>query len=489
MLEPVDMSSLADDTRWLDATDQADLVRSGQVTPSELLEAAIERIEALDPQLNAVVIRWFDHAREVAAGPLPDGPFRGVPFLLKDLWATYAGQTISNGNKALKAAAQVSPSDTTLVARFRAAGLVTAGRTNSPEFGAVPATEPEAWGPTRNPWDTSRSPGGSSGGSGAAVAAGMVPLAHASDGGGSIRIPASCCGLVGLKTTQGRITLGPARDESNLGVELCVSRSVRDTALLLDAVHGPGVGDTVIAPAPSRPYVQELGADPGRLRIGVLDHYPTGGAIHPENEAAARNAAALLESLGHHVEESFPQPLADPEFSRRFSAMWSTNMAVAIGRIATALGRPVTLDDVELVNWTQAEFARSVSGVDYATALAAMSLARRAVQQWWVGTDDQPGFDLLVTPTLAEPPLPIGTFDNNPSQPMAPMIRAGAYVPFTPAFNATGQPAISLPLHWTADGLPVGVQLVAAYGREDLLLRVASQLEHAQPWAHRHPPI
>ncbi|CAB4602038.1 MAG: amidase [Actinobacteria bacterium] len=488
------MSSLADDTRWLDATDQADLVARGEVHPTELLDAAIERIERIDPQLNAVVIRWFDHAREVAAGvggngPLPDGPFRGVPFLLKDLWAAYAGQLLSNGNRALRDAAIPSAADTTLVGRFRAAGLVTAGRTNSPEFGSLPTTEPEAWGPTRNPWNTDHSPGGSSGGAAAAVAAGLVPIAHASDGGGSIRIPASCCGLVGLKPSQGRITLGPFRDESNLGVELCVSRTLRDTVRLLDAVRGPGVGDTVIAPAPDRPYVDELGADPGRLRIGFLDHHPFGPAVHPECARAAVDTATLLESLGHHVERSYPDAMANPEFSRRFGALWSTNMGVGLTRVAETLGREVTVDDVELHNWAQSEFAKQFSGVDYAQSLAANVLFRRAVQQWWAGTDDAPGFDLLVTPTLAEPPTRIGEFANDPDAPMAPMVRAARYVAFTPAFNSSGQPAISLPLHWTPDGLPVGVQLVAAYGREDVLIRVASQLEQARPWADRRPPI
>ena len=478
------MTSLADDTRWLDATDQAALVRRGDATPLELLEAAIERIEALDPALNAVVIRWFDHARDTAAGPLPDGAFRGVPFLLKDLWAHYAGQPLSNGCRALKNTMLPSAADTTLVSRFRAAGLVTAGRTNSPEFGSLPTTEPLAWGPTRNPWNTAHSPGGSSGGSAAAVASGMVPIAHASDGGGSIRIPASACGLVGLKPSQGRITLGPFRDESNLGVELCVSRTVRDTAAMLDAVQGPGVGDTVIAPPPSRPYVDEVGADVQPLRIGLLDRHPFGHAVHPECAEAARSTAALLESMGHHVEHGFPAAMANPDFARRFGALWSTNMGASFARVAAQLGRELTDDDVELVNRVQAEFARAVNGVDYALALAANVDFRRAVQQWWAD-----GWDLLVTPTLGEPPLPIGSFENDPANPMAPMARAGNYVPFTPAFNASGQPAISLPLHSTADGLPVGVQLVAAYGREDLLLRVAGQLESARPWAARRPEV
>lgn len=478
------MGSIADDTRWLDATDQAALVAQGQVSASELLEAAIERVEALDPQLNAVIIRWFDEARQTARGDLPRGPFRGVPTLLKDLWAHYAGQPLTNGCQALKDALPPSATDTTLVSRFRQAGFVIAGRTNSPEFGSLPTTEPTAWGATRNPWNRDHSPGGSSGGAAAAVASGMVPIAHASDGGGSIRIPASACGLVGLKPSQGRITLGPYRDESNLGVELCVSRSVRDTAALLDAVRGPGVGDTVIAAPPARPYLDEVGADPGHLRIGLLDHHPFGGEVHEQCALAARNAAKLLERLGHKVEPGFPQAMANPDFARRFSALWSTNMGVGIKRIGDQLGRELQPGDVELVNWAQAEFARGFNGVDYAMALAATVEFRRATQQWW-----EDGWDLLLTPTLGEPPVPLGTFANNPETPMAPMLRAAQYVPYTPAFNASGQPAISVPLHWTPDGLPIGVQLVAAYGREDVLLRVAAQLEAAQPWAHLRPPV
>lgn len=484
------MGNLADDTRWLDATDQADLVRRKEVTAVELLEAAIERIEATDPALNAVVIRWFDEARETAAaidagmGRGVDGTFAGVPFLLKDLWATYAGQPMSNGNAAMKAALPVADADTTLVGRFRDAGLVTAGRTNSPELGSVPTTEPAAWGPTHNPWDVTRTPGGSSGGAAAAVAAGMVPIAHASDGGGSIRIPASCCGLVGLKPSQGRITLGPSRDESGLSVELCVSRTVRDTAAMLDAVRGPGVGDTVIAPPPVRPYVEELNADPGRLRIGVLDHHPLGLEIDPECTTAARAAAALLESLGHSVEESFPAALADPESARRFNAMWATNMSASIVRIGELIGRTVTVDDVEPFNWALGTNGRSLSATDYALALAASTAFRRAVQQWWAD-----GFDLLLTPTLGDPPPKLGELAFDPANPQAYGRRVGRFVPFTTAFNASGLPAISLPLHRTPDGVPVGVQLVAAYGREDVLIRVASQLEHASPWAHLRPTI
>jgi len=468
----------------MDAVDQAALVRNGEVTPLELLDAAIERIERIDPVLNAVVIRWFDHARDTARAGLPDGPFRGVPFLIKDLFAGYAGQRITNGNVALKNASVVSDADTTLVSRFRGAGLVTAGRTNSPELGSVPTTEPIAWGATHNPWDLSRSPGGSSGGSAAAVASGMVPFAHASDGGGSIRIPASCCGLVGLKPSQGRISLGPIRDETALSVELCVSRTVRDTATLLDTVRGPGVGDTVIARLPARRYVLELNADPGRLRIGVLDHHPQGGAVAPECAAAARSVATLLESLGHNVEPAWPAALADTSLRLHFATLWSTNIGVGLRRFEEQVGRPLTADEFEPMNRVQAEIAAHFSAVDYALAFSAATHFRRALQAWW--TD---GWDLLLTPTVAELPLRLGVIANNSDNPLEVMERAFQFIPFTPPFNMSGQPAINVPVEWTDTGLPVGVQLVAAYGREDVLLRVASQLETARPWAHRTPEV
>ncbi len=477
--------TLADETQWMDATDQAALVAAGEVSPPDLLDAALERAERIDPQLNALTFRWFDDARAAAATPaLPEGPFRGVPFLLKDLHAHMAGHPLSNGNAALREAAPISTEDTTLVARYRAAGLVAFGRTNSPELGSVPTTEPLAWGPSRNPWDATRTPGGSSGGSAAAVASGIVPVAHASDGGGSIRIPASCCGLVGLKPSQGRITLGPLRAETLLGVEHVVSRTVRDSAALLDATCGPGVGDTIIAPAPARPYRDEVGADPGRLRIGLLDHDPRGGVIDEECATAARAAASLLEGLGHHVEPAFPEALADATVTSRFLALWATGMATGIAELETTLGRPIAEDEVEPVNWVQAKYAETLQATDLAAALSASSTFRRQAQQWWAD-----GWDLLLTPTLGEVPLPLGTMANDPAEPLAPLMRAAAFVPFTPQWNMTGQPAISLPLHRTAEGVPVGVQLVAGYAREDVLLRVAAQLEQAQPWAPHRPPV
>jgi len=477
------MSSLADDTRWLDATAQAELVASGKVTPLEMVNAAIERVERYDGALNALTYRWFEAARELASSnTLPDGPFRGVPYLLKDLYAAEAGKPLSNGSKAYKAADYVSSEDTTLVSRYKAAGLISIGRSNSPEFGSVPVTEPEAWGPTRNPWDLSRTPGGSSGGSASAVAAGIVPIAHASDGGGSIRIPAACCGLVGLKVSQGRISMGPSRDESNLGVEHCVSRSVRDSARLLDATHGPGIGDVIIAPTPRRPFIDEVGADPGRLRIGFLDFNPRGGDVHADCVDGVHKTAKLLESLGHHVEPGFPEIFSDNEIGRAFSMLWSTNMGTAIRRFSQALGREMTPNDIEAMNWAQAEFAKGVNGVDFSLAQASSIQFRRAIQSW-----STKGWDLLLTPTLSAPPLPVGSMPNNPERPMTPLMTAGSWVAFTSQFNISGQPAISLPLHRTAEGLPVGMQLAAAYGREDLLIRVASQLEQAAPWAHLTP--
>ena len=364
-----------------------------------------------------------------------------------------------------------------LAARFVAAGFIPFGRTNSCEWGSLPVTEPEAWGPTRNPHDLSRTCGGSSGGAGSAVAAGIVSVAHASDGGGSIRIPASCNGLVGLKPSRGRVSMAPLGDEAGFSVQLAVTHTVADTAAVLDAVHGPGVGDGVVAPPPSRPFLQEVGAPVGQLRIGVLDHDPHGVHVDPECRDAARSTAKLLESLGHHVEESYPAAMADASFPPRFGAMWATLQAVSRDSLSALLGRPATQDDIEAVNWEQAARAAKASALDYAKSVAAAAMFRRALAEWW-----HSGYDVLVTPTLSRIPFPVGSFTNDPSDPLKPSRLASEWVRFTAQFNMSGQPAISLPLARTASGLPVGVQLVAAYGREDLLLRVAAQLEAAAPW-------
>jgi amidase len=489
-----------------DATALAALIRAGEVKPLELVDAAIARIETLDPQLNSVIHRRFERARAEARhlhldppgqGPPPQ-PFAGVPFLVKDITCHQAGEPFHEGMRFLRDRQWRAEGDSYLAARFRAAGLITVGRTNTPELGIMPTTEPAAYGPTRNPWDPSRSPGGSSGGSAAAVAAGLVPAAHANDGGGSIRIPAGACGLVGLKPSRGRTSLGP--DASFSALVLCehvVCRTVRDCAALLDVAAGPMPGDPYVAPPPARPYVEEVGADPGRLRVGLLTTAPGGMAVvHPDCVAAAENAARTLEALGHHVEVSHPAALDLPDWSPHFMSLWSAGIALVLDSWSNRTGAVIGPDDVEPLTWALAELARAVPSTALLRSLDWLLRTTRLVTEWWDPPDSGAspaspgrGFDLLLTPTLAEPPVPLGTFDAAPGNPLAGFMRAASFTPFTPPVNVTGQPAISLPLSQTADGLPVGVQLVAAYGREDFLLRVAAQLEEAVPWAQRRPPI
>jgi amidase len=471
---------------FLDATAQAELVRTGDASPLELVDEAIARIEKLNGELNAVIHPLFEQARERARSPLPDGPFKGVPLVLKDLLAGIEGDPIHEGMAFLRDAQYRADHTDALAQKYRDAGFICVGRTNTPELGLVPTTEPLAYGPTRNPWDPTRTTGGSSGGSAAAVASGMVAVGHANDGGGSIRIPASCCGLVGLKPSRGRNSLMPEFSVVNslLTVELCVSRSVRDTAGVLDAVRGAAPGDTVRAPEPARPYAEEVGAPPGRLRIGLLTHNPVeSGEIHADCVAAARDAAQLLESLGHTVEVAHPAAFGDATLVNHFTTLWAATLVYDLAYWERKVGRPVTADDVEPLTWTLAELGRSIAAPDYVTAQHAVEDLGRATEAWFAS-----GFDLLLTPTLGEPPVPLGTFQT-PDQPLAGFIRAATFVPYTPIANMTGQPAISLPLSWNAEGLPIGVQLQAAYGREDVLLRVAAQLEAARPWADHIPPI
>ena len=473
----------------MDATAQAELVRSKEASAAELVDAAIERIQALNPTLNAVIHELYDEGRAAARGELPDGPFTGVPFLLKDLGAAFAGQPLHMGMKVLKEAGFKAPVDSTLAQRFRAAGLVTIGKTNTPEMGILPTTEPDAYGPTRNPWDTERSAGGSSGGSGAAVASGMVPLAHANDGGGSIRIPAANNGLVGLKPTRQRISEGPIVGDnlSGLTAELCVSRSVRDTARLLDAVHGPVLGDPYWAPPPARPYVEELESEPKGLRIGLTTASGAAVEADEETDTAARDAAKLLEELGHNVEESSFADTAfggDMDITDSFLTRWAAGQTMILDTLGLALGRQITADEVEPLTWALAEIGRERSAGRYLADVALHQTVSRMVQAWY-----DSGFDLILSPTMAEPPQPLGTWDDSGDDPMDAFHRALPQGAFTALFNVTGQPAISLPLHWTPDGLPVGVQLVSPFGREDVLIQVAAQLERAKPWADRTPPV
>jgi amidase len=475
-----------DEIAKLDATGQAGLVRRGEVSAEELVRAAIERIEKLDPQLNAVIHRHFDRALAEVRTGLPDGPFRGVPFLLKDLGAGHvAGDPCHWGTRFLRDANYRAATTAYLVERFRAAGLVVVGRTNVPELGAWATTEPEAYGPTRNPWNPAHSSGGSSGGAAAATAAGLVPMAHASDGGGSIRNPASQCGLVGLKPTRGRISLGPDSGEQWAGLvsELAVTRSVRDTAALLDAVHGPRPGDPYTCIPPRRPYRDEVGAPTGRLRVGVVEGLADMG-VASECAAATAEAAHLLADLGHRVEAAWPPELLSGELTPHVVTIVTAHQARDVDRFSRLLGRELGPGDMDCDNWAITERGRGVDARQYLEAVEALHRFQRAMAAWWEG-----GFDLLVTPTITTPPPRLGELVPDPAEPLRGWMLTGLLLRFTAPFNATGQPAISLPLHSSAAGLPIGIQLAAAFGREDLLIRVASQLEEARPWAGRQPRI
>jgi len=469
---------VADEISTLDATAQAELVRRGELKPIELVEAAIARIERLNPSLNAVIHPLFEKARATLENALPEGPFRGVPFLVKDAVCHTAGDPYHLGMRFLKERGFVAEGDTELARRFRAAGFVFVGKTNTPELAMSATTEPLAYGATHNPWDLGHSPGGSSGGSAAAVAAGLVPVAHANDMGGSIRVPASYCGLVGLKPTRARGTLAPDLSEywGPLTHEHVVTRSLRDSAAVLDAVAGPAPGDPYTAPAPLRPFAREVGADPGSLRIGLVT---ASGLfdVHSDCADAVEATARLLEELGHRVE-----PMRPAALDRIEVGPWiATGIARDLDRWSERTGDPIGPDDVEPMNWMLAELGRSMNGAQYVAMAESAWAWAREVQQPWCD-----GLDLLLTPTSALPPPPIGW--------LAPTVeinellgRLGRATLFTLPFNVTGQPALSLPLHWNEAGLPIGVQLVAATGREDVLFRIGAQLEAARPWASRRP--
>lgn len=481
---------MSDDLARMDATAQAELVQSGEASAAELLDAALARAEKVNPEINAIIHDLSDEAREAAAGDVPDGPFKGVPFLLKDLGAAFAGQPLHMGMKVLKEAGFRAPVDTYLAQRFRGAGLITFGKTNTPELGIVATTEPDAYGASRNPWDTDRTPGGSSGGSGAAVAAGIVPMAHANDGGGSIRIPASNCGLVGLKPTRQRISEGPVVGDNMGGmtVELCVSRSVRDTARLLDAVEGAAPGDPYVAPPPLRPYVEELNDESGGLRIGIMDRAPVEFEVEQPCIDAVRNAAKLVESLGHDVEESsfldlLPEGADGPDIGDTFLTRWAAGQAATLTQLGVLLGRELTADDVEPLTWQMAEIGHARTGGRYLLDVTLHQGLSRMIAMWF-----ESGYDLLLTPTMAEVPPRIGEIDT--SQPdLGGYTRCLGSGAFTALFNVTGQPAISLPLCTSADGLPIGIQLMGRYADEATLFRLAAQLESARPWAARWPGI
>ena len=468
-----------------DAVGLAALVRAGEVSARELAEAAIRRIEARNGELNAVIHKLYDKALAAADSPdLPDGPFRGVPMLLKDLWPASAGDPVHLGMAVLRDAGYTHPTDGNQVTCLRRAGFVFVGRTNTPELGLVATTEPLAYGPTRNPWNTGHGPGGSSGGSAAAVVSGMVPVAGAGDGGGSIRIPAALCGLVGLKPSRGRVSNGPREDESGLSVVHVMARTVRDTAALLDVEAVPFPGDTVVAPRPERPFAEEVFRKPGRLRIGLWVDSPGDGRVEvdPECVAAAEGAALLLEGLGHSVEATGPAALSDERLLANFAKTWGVSTAFALDEVGEMLGRPLTPEDVEPATWFSAERGRKTLATAILRTQTATQLFGRAMAEWWAD-----GWDLLITPATARPAPEIGELVSTPDNILQSFINSLPYGTFTLPFNLSGQPAISLPMGQTAEGLPVGAQLAAAYAREDLLLQVAAQIEATNPWPHLAP--
>ncbi|MDP1584589.1 MAG: amidase [Bradyrhizobium sp.] len=458
----------------------AELVRTRQVSAGELLDEAIARTARVDPQINAVVVKHEDFAKRQIDKGLADGPFTGVPFLLKDLeqlegTRTTFGASVYRDN--------VADHSGTLARRFLAAGLAIFGKTSSPEFGLMPTTESRLFGPTRNPWNLAHSSGGSSGGAAAAVAARILPVAHASDGGGSIRIPASASGVFGLKPTRARTPLGPDRGEGWGGFSCghVVSISVRDSAAMLDAIHGAEPSSPYVAPQPQRPFLEEVGRDPGRLRIAFTDKSPYGDAIDPEIAAATREIASLLAGLGHDVEERAPDLAADP--AAVMSTIVAANTALTVRQTEQRFGRAMTSDDFEVLTLASAHNAQKATATDYVAAQLGAFQISRALATFFEN------WDVLLCPTLCSPPLRIGelnTMSDDLSH-IAPILRR--YMPGTAMFNMSGQPAMSVPLAWNAAGLPLGMMFSARFGDEATLFRLAAQLEQALPWKGKLPPV
>ena len=464
-----------DPFQWLDATAQAELVKKREVKPSELVDAAIARIERLNPKVNAVITPTFEEARRNAMEMERSGPFAGVPFLVKDLELT-KGVPYTAGSAFLKD--WIAPLDSPLMTRLRKAGFITLGKTSTPEFGILPVTEPEFLGPTRNPWNLNFTPGGSSGGAAAAVASGMVPIANASDGGGSIRIPASCSGLFGLKISRGR---NPHANVIGLSVSHCLSRSVRDSAAMLDAVGGAAPGDLYQAPDPDRPFLSEVGANTGKLRVALTTTRLDGSACHPDAVAAVQQTAELCRDLGHEVVEAMPA-IDIPAFNQAFLALWSMLAAMSINNFARMTGRTPSEDQFEPMTWLLAQEGWRMPGTDYVRAFSYMQELSWAVAQFFTQ------YDVWLAPVLSGPPKPIGSIalEGNLQENAN---RLFEWVSFTPLANATGIPAMSVPLYWNDEDLPIGSHFMARYGNEATLLQLAAQLEQARPWAHKYPPV
>ena len=464
-----------------DAIGLADLVRRKDVKPEELLDAAIQRTEALNPKLNAIVTKMYDKARSTITAGLPDGTFTGVPFLLKDLGAAYAGVRYTMGSKLF--ANNVSPYDDELTKRYKQAGLVVFGRTNTPEFGLNVSTESAFLGPAHNPWDTQRSAGGSSGGAAAAVAARIIPMAHGNDGGGSIRIPSSCCGVFGMKPSRGRIPTGPGFGEiwEGFATDHALTLSVRDCAASLDATSAPEVGAPYGIPAPTRPFLKEVGANPGRLRIA---YFTKAGYhdVHAECVKAVENAARLCESLGHIVEQQAPE-LNYEKLEDAMSLVVSAHTGAMLRQFTALIGKEVTADMVEPWTWEIAQTGGRASAVDFANTKALINQATRELARMLTQ------YDVILTPTLGSPPPELGYFDTIRLSYDEIRARHFDYLQFTWLYNLTGRPAMSVPLHWDDDGIPIGVQFAGRYADEATLFRLAGQLEQARPWRKRIPAI
>lgn len=467
----------------LDAVEQARLVRSGQVSALELAEQAIRNIEAANPILNAVVIKDYDRALEVAKSAGRSGSFAGVPTLLKDLRTDAEGMPRTDGSAFMKG--YVGTEDSTLVKRMRAAGMQILGRTAAPEFGLGPFTEPELYGPCRNPWDTERSPGGSSGGAASAVASGMVAVAQGGDGGGSMRQPASSCGLVGLKTTRGRVSMAPRTGETpaGLSIESMMSRTVRDTAAALDAIAGPATGDPYHAPPPARPFIEAAYERPRRLRIAVSADTFSGGPVHPDVVKAFEEAAALCEAVGHEVVRAAPAFDSEGMFEALFTIA-ASNRAFLMRELEQTVGRPPRSGEISPLIEGMVKQAEQISAADFLTAVSRFHQIGR---QYAAFFED---YDVLMTPVMSEPPARIGEFAmERGGDPRQMRARMANYSPYPKPANMTGQPSIGLPLHWSDSNLPIGMQFTGRYADEFTLLQLAAQLEEAHPWSHRRPPV
>ncbi len=470
------------DYRRQDALDLSELVRTKQVSAQELLDAALARSQQVNPKINAIVLDHEDCARKAINDGLPQGPLNGVPYLLKDLGAALKG-TVTTGSLSL-ARETVATADSTYVERVKKAGLVIFGKTHSPELGLSPSSESRMFGATRNPWNLNHIAGGSSGGAAAAVASGIVPVAHATDGGGSIRIPASCCGLFGLKPTRARTPAGPKRGEGWGGASVghVVSRSVRDSAAFLDATAGAAPGDPYPAPHQARAFLDEVKAPPGRLRIAFSTKPAIPADVHPDAIAAVRDAAKLCESLGHIVEEAAPS-INGMEIMAAQGIVISANVAFTIDEAAEALGRTARPEDVERATWFRIENARKTDSSAYARAMNTLHYLGRTLANFMTN------YDVILQPTAAGPPLPIGVL-NMEREDLAQMFREMiAFIPYTGIYNLTGQPSANVPLHWNAQGLPIGTMFTARFGDEATLFRLAAQLEQARPWKDRYPPL